>query len=269
MLKKNLASHILIALCVSTTFLSTAPSVLAARRCGPGSGGDSHPPMQRPLSSNSSPGSMMRGPNSPNPGTRITPPRGTVSRPQGPGGARPPQTSGTAPRRPEGPNISRPGIRPNNGSPMRPGPQISRPGGPNRPGINRPPMGPGPVRRPMGVHRPPIGHPYPHWRRSNIVFRYGWPRNYYWWGCRRGISFGDYLILALILESVRQSRHDATMDTIYTEHINGLSYPELCDRYGIDWYSIDSRARLRYSQMHSYAVSSGISFWAWGDRIYY
>ncbi len=214
------------------------------------------------------------------PGRR--PPAARVQRPSGPGNTPPlPVNPGSSVRAP----------RPNSAPrPNPPPPRVHRPNpslGPHRPpqgqlhrpypshNAHRPPqIRPYGHRPPIRPHRPPVYYhnrypgSYPHWRRSNVVFYYGWPRSSYWWGCRRGLAFGEYLVLALMMEGIRANRQ-VTMNDLYEQHINGMSYEELCFKYDLDWYSINSRARSRYSQMHAYALGSGISFWAWNDRIYY
>lgn len=185
-------------------------------------------------------------------------PMGGVHRPTGP---RPAHNGGV--NRPSGP---RPGTSMGSTRPQGPRPGVTA-GPAHKPYIH----GPGPSRpphRPLPPNRPHRVTHYPHWRRSNIVFHYGWPRSYYWWGCRRGISFGEYLLLALMLEGIRANR-SVSIDDIYTEHINGASYEDICTSYDLDWYSIQSRARLRYNQMHAYSTGMEISFWNWNDRIYY
>lgn len=197
-------------------------------------------------------------------------PAPNVQRPAGPAHlAKRPEGVATHPHG----NVQRPiapGHRPQ-GSLQRPTAPQHRPHGnvhrPTRPGTIY--HGPGPQLRPHFAPRPrPRHYPYPHWRRSNIVFHYGWPRASYWWGCRRGISFGEYLLLALMVESLRQQQR-ISMEALYTEHVNGLSYEELCTKYDLDWHLLQTRQKLRYNQMHSYATGMGITFWTLSDRIYY
>lgn len=226
------------------------------------------------------PGSTARDSSSsfqhPNPGSTI---RDPGPRP-GPGIQRPdPGSAYNHPARPQGPNIPVPSVTVHNppapgqtsysnhpGSPGQPyyqhGPYVNRPAG-NRPYINRPYWGHGPQRPPyMGYS------PYRYWPRSGIVFHFGWSRPYYWWGCRRGISFGEYLLLALMVGSIRSSE-SCNIDNLYSEHLNGVSYDELCRRYNLDYPSLEASARVRYSEMSVYAHNQGIAFWTWDDRLVY
>ena len=206
------------------------------------------------------PGSTIRNPGSPNPGATIRNPGAENRRPQRPDINRP----GANRPRPNTPGVNRPGPqRPglNHPGPQRPGPNHP---GPNRPGPNRPAPGPhhfGPNR----PYRPNHYRPYPYWRRSGIVFHFGYPRAHFWWGCRRGISFGDYLVITMIVTAARQ----ATMDDIYNRHLNGESYESICNHYDVDWYTINSNARVRFNEMNLYATNRGLSFWAWNDILTY
>jgi len=136
----------------------------------------------------------------------------------------------------------------------------------NRPDPRRPdnrlddrhrPFGPGPNYE---HHRP-----YPHWRRSNIVFRFGGPRDHFWWGADHGISLGEYLILIMII----QARPTLTIDEVFSMHKNGYSYETICYDYGLDWPSINHGARLRYHNMNTYSSEHGITFWSWSDTLGY
>ena len=117
------------------------------------------------------------------------------------------------------------------------------------------PFGPGPSYE---NHRS-----YHHWRRSNIVFRFGGPRDHFWWGANHGISLGDYLILIMII----QSRPTLTIDEVFSMHRNGYSYETICYDYGLDWISINHGARLKYHNMNNYSLEHGITFWGWNDTL--
>ena len=106
---------------------------------------------------------------------------------------------------------------------------------------------------------------YPYWRRSNIIFHFGGPREHFWWGNSHNISLGEYLILTMIV----QSRPNLTIDEVFTLHANGYSYETICYHYGLVWYRIDRGARFKYRKMHTYSIEQGVSFWDWNDRIGY
>ena len=267
MCHKILAKRLLIALAAGIFSCSFLPTVLA----NPGHG---FPP---PGSSRPNPGSTSRdfgaGFHHPNPGSTIRNPALGSHRPN-PGSA-----FNRPANRPQGPNIPVPSVTVHN--PPAPG-QTSysnHPSGrPGRPYYNHDVYYHGPYNNyphvnpywSHGPQRPPYisPRPYHYWPRSGIVFRFGWPRPYYWWGCRRGIPFGDYLLLALMIETMRGSR-PYNIDDMYSEHLNGLSYADMCQRYDLDWSDIETRARLRYDQMSVYAQGQGIAFWGWNDRLVY
>ena len=119
------------------------------------------------------------------------------------------------------------------------------------------PFGPGPSYE---HHRS-----YPHWRRSNIVFRFGGPRDHFWWGANHGISLGEYLILIMII----QARPTLTIDEVFSMHRNGYSYETICYDYGLDWIIINHGARLKYHTMNTYSIEHGIAFWSWSDTLGY
>ena len=106
---------------------------------------------------------------------------------------------------------------------------------------------------------------YPYWRRSNIIFHFGGPREHFWWGNNHNISLGEYLILTMIV----QSRPNLTIDQVFTLHTNGYSYETICYNYGLVWYRIDRGARFKYHKMHTYSIEQGVSFWGWNDKIGY
>ena len=100
------------------------------------------------------------------------------------------------------------------------------------------------------------------------MFRFGGPRASFWWSCHRGISFGEYLLIALMLEDFHARNHILTEDEIYNYHyVDGLSYETICTQNNLDWASINARARLRYGQMQAYAVGQDILFWGWDDML--
>jgi len=233
------------------------------------------------------PGSTVRNPapgiNRPNPGSTLRNPPGPPSgsgnyqRPPGPGG---PNGQGRywGPGGPQGPAEIR--MAPVRQLPI-PQARAINPRGPGSVPGNAPRLSPGYSRGPQGgppngfhpgygPQRPPyLGpSPYPHWRRSGIVFHFGWPRAYYWWGCRRGVTFGEYLLLALMVEALRTSQ-PRNIDDLYSEHLNGVSYEAMCEKYGVDWTNIQTSARFRYNQMGAYARGEGIAFWTWDDRLIY
>jgi len=268
MTTKNSAKKILVSLLVGLFSFSSLGVALAhpfappgGPRPGPGSGPRSGPSSgPRPGLSSRSGSSLAPGAVRPNPGSSS----GTIA----PGAVRPNPGSSinqTAPgtMRP----YQHPRLHPNmpqvNPMPI-PDTYAHNPGGPRMWPGGRPPMGPGPQRSPYWGY----SNPYPHWRRSGIAFHFGWSRPYYWWGCRRGITFGEYLLLGLMIEAMRNS-HPHNIDDLYSEHLSGASYEDLCRRYDVDWVTINSQARLRYDEMGAYARGEGISFWAWGDRISY
>jgi len=126
--------------------------------------------------------------------------------------------------------------------------------------------------RHIGPNHGPVPNPryekhrsYPHWRRSNIVFRFGGPRNHFWWGCERGISLGEYLILMMIV----QARPNVTVEEVFNLHQNGYSYETICYDYDLDWVSINHGARLKYRNMNVYSMEHGIPFWRWNDKLEY
>ena len=245
-----------------------------------GSSSRPRPNVSRPANSSPrpNPGSTVRNPNRPNPGSTVRGPHSanpgsTVRNPNRPNGNRPnanrpgvnhPNPNGAGVNRPNGNRPNPNAIGPNRPGPNRPG--INRPG-PNRPGIHRP----GP-NRPGGPHfehnrpyRPYHYRPYPYWRRSGIIFHFGYPRAHFWWGCRHGVSFGDYLVMAMIVAAARQ----ATMDDVYSRHLKGDSYEAICNDYDVDWSTINTNARVRFNEMNLYASNRGVSFWGWNDVLTY
>ena len=135
----------------------------------------------------------------------------------------------------------------------------------NRPDFHRPDS-----YRPYNVHHTFAPGPryqnhrsYPYWRRSDIVFRFGGPSDYFWWGSSHGISLGEYLILTMIV----QSRPTLTIDQVFNLHQNGYSYETICYDNGLIWYDINYGARSRYRTMHRYSIEQDVSFWGWDDTL--
>lgn len=144
-----------------------------------------------------------------------------------------------------------------------PGPS-THPG--QRPGLNSRP-GPGP-RFGHGPARPPyFGHRYRHGRPYNVIFHFGWPHRYYWWGARHRVYFGDFLLLVLILQAIQNANNQVTMDQLYAQHNSGLSYEDICVRYNLNWPSIYSRARFNYNNMETYAIGQNLTFCGWNDQL--